>query len=370
MEAVYVQDETHRVVADIHSAALCHNVMRIRALMPGAKMMAMLKANAYGHGLLTCAPYLKADYFGVATLDEARSLRKVGLAQPIVLMSGFHTKDELNEAHDLDLESVVYHPFQLDILSAYRGAGPIPVWFKVDTGMHRLGCPIFQAESFLRRLEKISCVAIQAVMSHLACADEANHPHTLQQLERFSEISHYWHYPKSILNSAGIFHYPDFSFDIVRPGLALYGASPLKMHSALALGLEAVMTLKSRLVLIQELQAGEGVGYGCDWVASRPSRIASISIGYGDGYPQRAFSAKVSIRNQLCPVVGRVSMDFLNVDITDAVGIDLLDEVILWGGPLPVAEVAQAIGVSVYPLLTGVMARVPRRILSPSLDSC
>lgn len=337
-----------RVHADIDLFALQHNLAVVRSLAPRSKVMAMIKANAYGHGILECARALDADYYGVATLEEAVSLREYGFTKRIVLMPGFQTEEELKTVLDLQLDSIVYAEHQLKLLERdIRPASRLNVWLKIDTGMHRLGCSTEEASKFLVRLEKMKGVHIEAVMTHLACADVPNNPHTLKQIETFEQLTHAWPYPKSVCNSDGIKHYPEAYYDIVRPGLMLY---------------EGVMSFRSTVSAVLHIQAGEGVGYGQEWTAQRPSKIAAISIGYGDGYPQFPHNAEVEIHGHRCPIIGRVSMDFLSVDVTDFPAIEIGDHVLLWGKALSAHEVAKGCHVSSYALLTGVMARVPRLI--------
>lgn len=348
-----------RVLADIDLTTLRHNLMSVRTLAPHSKVMAMIKANAYGHGILECARVLDADYYGVATLEEAALLRTSGFTKRIVLMPGFQTEEELKVVLDLGLDSIVYAEHQLKLLERDIRRPEIPkgepqdpasrlnVWLKIDTGMHRLGCSTEEASKFLVRLEKMKGVHIEAVMTHLACADVPNNPHTLKQIETFEQLTHAWPYPKSVCNSDGIKHYPEACYDIVRPGLMLY---------------EGVMSFRSTVSAVLPIQGGEGVGYGQEWTAQRPSKIAAISIGYGDGYPQFPHNAEVEIHGHRCPIIGRVSMDFLSVDVTDLPQIEIGDEVLLWGKSLSAHEVAKGCHVSSYALLTGVMARVPRLI--------
>ena len=307
-----------RICAKIDLLALKNNLHQVKMRAPHSRVLAMVKANAYGHGLLECASVLEADYLGVATLDEALFLREKGITKRIVLMGGVSESVNMAavEQHQLDL--VVYHDLHLDLLDAYSGEKPLKVWFKINTGMHRLGCPISDAEAFLRRLEKNRHIEIEAVMTHLAVADEPNHPHTLEQLEQFSNLTQSWAHPKSVVNSAGLLLYADFHLDIVRPGLMLYGLSPCVDMTEDEIGIIPVMTLEAKVLNVCDLSAGEAIGYGLDWIAPRQSRIAVISAGYGDGSPQYpAPEARVKVKGHLCPIVGRVSMDFMMVDITD-----------------------------------------------------
>lgn len=353
-----------RVTAEIDLHALAHNLNIVRKNAPGAKILAMVKANAYGHGLVLCANNLNADFLGIASILEARRLRDAGITKRIVFMPGIQHQDDVNALRELDLDTIIYDECQLKLLQQNKTSDKIRVWFKIDTGMHRLGCAYQEAEIFLKRLEAISHVDIVCVMSHLACADIPNNLHTQKQLESFAQLSQNWSYPRSILNSAGILNFPEYQYDIVRPGLMLYGASPTPKLTIDEIGLQPVMELSASIFAINEIPSGESVGYCAAWTAKRPSRIAIISVGYGDGYPQIANQAMVLINGQLCPVVGRVSMDFTAVDITDLPSAAVGDRALLWGRKLPVNTVADAMQASVYWLLTGVMERVPRNISS------
>ena len=342
-----------RICAQINLLALQHNLQVVRTEAPRSQILAMVKANAYGHGLLECAAALDADYLGVATLDEALALRAQGIRRRIVLMGGVAEADSMLRVAEYQLDLVVYHELHLALLERYQGEYPIKVWLKIDTGMHRLGCSMADAESFLQRLEKIKHIEIQAVMTHLAVADVPQHPHTLQQFERFTQLTQNWPYPKSIVNSAGILRYPDFHLDIVRPGLMLYGLSPCADMTEQEIGLIPVMSFQAKVLNILDVPVGNALGYGLDWTAQRPSKIAVISAGYGDGYPQHPRTgARIKIRQCLCPVVGRVSMDFLMVDITDCPRAVINDPAILWD--------QNHLVISPYASLTHVMARVPR----------
>jgi alanine racemase len=350
-----------RICAKIDVQALSENLQVVSRLAPRSRILAMVKANAYGHGLVECAAALEADYLGVATLDEALTLRAYGLNKRIVLMGGVASLSDLEQVVLHQLDCVVYHRLHLDLLKAHQALGSFRVWLKIDTGMHRLGCPSTEAAAFLQSLESMPHVQIEAVMTHLAVADELNHPHTLQQLHQFMQLTQDWPYAKSVVNSAGILHYPEFHLDIVRPGLMLYGLSPCTDLTESEIGIEPVMSLEAQVLNVLEIPAGNALGYGLDWRAERPSRIAVLSAGYGDGYPQYPKpEARVSIHGCLCPIVGRVSMDFLMVDISDCEqSIAVNDLAILWG---PQHRV-----LSPYASLTRVMARVPRVVVS---DDC
>lgn len=351
-----------RVTAEIDLKALSHNLEVVKQKAPHSQVFAMVKANAYGHGLVLCANNLQADYLGIASLVEARRLREAGITKRIVFMPGIQHQKDYNALKELDLDTIIYDERQLDLLALNQSDGKIRVWFKIDTGMHRLGCAYHKAEDFLKRLEALPKVEIACIMSHLACADIQGNTHTLKQLEAFENLTRNWSYPRSILNSAGILNFPDYHYDIVRPGLMLYGASPTDRLTINDIGLKPVMDLYAGIFEINDVPVGDGVGYATAWTAMRPSRIAIISVGYGDGYPQIANKAMVSIRGHACPIVGRVSMDFAAVDVTDLPNVAEGDRALLWGRKLLVNEVAHLMDTTVYRLLTGVMERVPRKI--------
>lgn len=351
-----------RVTAEIDLQALAHNINVVRQRAACSQVFAMVKANAYGHGLVLCANNLNADFFGVASLIEARRLREAGITKRIVFMPGIQHQDDLNALKELNLETIIYDERQLELLRKNQSNTKVRVWFKIDTGMHRLGCAYKKAADFLKQLEALPKIEIACVMSHLACADDPGNKHTVAQFESFDKLTRTWSYPRSILNSAGILNFPDFQYEIVRPGLMLYGASPTNHLSVKQIGLKPVMDLYASIFEINEVPKGESVGYMGAWTAQRNSRIAIVSVGYGDGYPQIANNAKVSIRGQACPVVGRVSMDFTAVDVTDLPDVSEGDHALLWGRELPVNEIAEQMDASVYRLLTGIMERVPRKI--------
>ncbi len=348
-----------RICAQIDLGALQNNLQQVRRLAPHSQVLAMVKANAYGHGLVPCAQNLQADYLGVATLEEALLLRQAGVEKRIVLMGGVADALSLQVVAAQQLDLVVYDALHLDLLAQYRGTYSIPIWFKVNTGMHRLGFLGGVAEPALQRLEQMHQVHIQAVMTHLAVADEPAHDHTHAQLEAFTHLTRQWAYPKSVVNSAGLLRYPDFHFEIVRPGLMLYGLSPCADIVAESIGIVPVMSLTATVLTVFEIPAGHAIGYGLDWTADRPSKIAVISAGYGDGYPQYPRgNPQVKVHDALCPVVGRVSMDFMMIDATDCPLIAANDPAILWDRTHKVA--------CPYAYLTGVMARVPRVFLESS----
>jgi alanine racemase len=341
--------------------ALRHNLGVARAAAPGRRAMAVIKADAYGHGLTRVTDALAdADALAVARLDEAVRLRDAGCSKTIVLLEGCLDAQELAEAAGQGFTLVIHHPEQLDLLAAGGGERPLSCWLKVDTGMHRLGFAPQQAVAAYQRLAGLPQVAgSPGLMTHLANADDRNDPTTLQQLDRFRPIAGQLGVATSIANSAGILGWPDSHGDWVRPGLMLYGASPFNEGVGADFGLRPVMNLSARLIAINALQAGDPVGYGGSWRCPEDMPVGVVGIGYGDGYPREiAAGTPVSIAGREAPIVGRVSMDMVTVDLSGHPQARVGDLVTLWGAELPVERIAQAAGTIPYTLTCGVKARV------------
>lgn len=345
-----------RAVAHINLAALQHNYRQVKRYAPYSKVMAMVKGNAYGHGMVPVAKALaQADYFGVATLEEAMTLRVEGIVQPIVLMSGVYEAEALATLVKLGCQMVIHTQEQLELLQRTRLI-PTVLWIKVDTGMHRYGFNEAQARTAYEWL-KAETRANLRWLSHFACADQAHSEHVAAQLQAQQWLKAFAE-PKSFANSAAIIQYPNSQAEVVRPGLMLYGASPCQQRSAEELGLLPVMTLRAKVVAVHELAAGEAVGYGATWRAQSRCKIAVVSLGYADGYPQAMPSGTpVLVRGQRACTVGRVSMDAMTIDVSEVPHVALGDEVTLWGDGLPVEAVADAAHGSVYGLLTGITQR-------------
>jgi alanine racemase len=359
---------TRLVRALIDTAALRHNLGAIRAHAPRAKVMAVIKANAYGHGLVPVALALKdADAFAVARLEEGVALRGAGVRAPIVLLEGVFDAEQLAEATHHGFELVVHDPLQIELLEAHRGAQQFIVWIKMDTGMNRLG---FRSEEFGPALARLRALPVPALevraMTHLACADELAGPMTRAQLGRFDamleaeRVGGAQRLVTSIGSSAAILGTPAAHGDWVRPGLALYGVSPFANETSYSHGLKPVMTLESTVLTVRKVKRGETVGYGGAWRAERDSRIAILAAGYGDGLPRSlASGTPVLIGGNRHDLVGRVSMDLTAVDVTGAVDLRIGDKAIIWGDGLPVEEVAMHAGTIPYELLCGLSQRVP-----------
>jgi alanine racemase len=347
--------------AFIDLAALEHNLQRVRQAAPASKVMAMLKANAYGHGTLAVANALKdADAMGLARVGEGIKLRQAGIVTPLVILEGFFDKDELLLAAENDLELVIHEPGQLHILQQHTLSRPVRCWLKVDTGMHRLGFPVSQAISAYQALRESKSVADGvSIMTHLSSADDPDDPTTDRQIELMRPLIQQTAAVCSISNSGGILNWPDSHLDWVRPGIMLYGASPFNGKTGMDDGLRPVMTLQSNLIAINSCRKGEGVGYGGTWICPEDMPVGVVAIGYGDGYPRHAPSGTPVLVNGVpVPLIGRVSMDMITVDLRTHPQAATGDPATLWGEGLPAEIIAQHAGTISYDLFCGVTNRV------------
>ncbi len=342
-------------------AALQHNLRRVRICAPGAKIMAVIKANGYGHGLERIASALTGvDAFAVARVDEGVRLREAGVGERIAILQGFIHQNELDLQCRFGLEPVIHMPAHIDLLESVAATKPLDVWLKLDSGMHRLG---FDEDGFgaaYRRLRVCQSVAGPiSLMTHLANADALTDSKTFSQINQFKRVTEGLDGERSIANSAGILGWPDAQTDWVRPGLMLFGVSPFADKVGSDHGLKPVMTLQSRLLAIKQLKPGDAVGYGGEWVCSKPLRMGVVAVGYGDGYPRSAaVGTPVLVNGQRARVIGRVSMDMINLDLTRVPSAEIGDPVVLWGDGLPVEEVARYASTIPYTLLCGVTQRV------------
>lgn len=339
-----------RVVVDYK--ALSHNLAKAKEYAPHSLIMAVIKANAYGHGMLNVAAHLQqADLFAVSMAEEAFALRAAGCLKPILVLHGFNTLDELEKFASLNIASVVQQQKQLTLLQQHTLSTPLEVWLKVDTGMNRLGISAELVEDFFAQLRQTDNVSKVYVMSHLSCADEPGNAINNKQIEAFIKVTNDIDVDCSLANSAAIMRLPKSHFEVVRPGIMLYGSSPFSDISAIELGLQAAMQFESELLDIKPLHAGEAVGYGGTFVAENDMNIGVVAVGYGDGYPRHAQNGTpVWINGQCCKLVGRVSMDSICIDLT---GVDASsgDRVVLWGKELSVDDVARASNAIAYELL-------------------
>lgn len=342
---------------------LNHNLVQVRQFAPKSSVLAMVKSNAYGHGFKTIVTALKdADAFGVACLDEALHLRESGIKKNIVLMEGFFNEKELTRIAENDLDIIVHHAFQLELLEKKPLTKPVNVWLKIDTGMHRLGFRPQEIKKIWQRLSNMRSVKKNPVLlSHFSCSDELDNPATSDQLNRFIDCTSDISSEKSLANSAAIIANPATHLDWVRPGIMLYGVSPFANKTGNDHNLKPVMTLHSELIAIQELHKGDAVGYGRTFICPQNMRIGVIGIGYGDGYPWHAKNGTPVLVNQrIVPLAGRVSMDMITVDLSTQPQAKIGDPVVLWGEGLPVETVARDSSTIAYELLCKVTDRVLR----------
>lgn len=347
--------------ATLDLAALRHNLGVARRRGAGAGVVAVVKANGYGHGADRLLPALAdADMLGVACIEEALALREAGATQPILLLEGVFEATELPLCARHDFAVAVHEPGQLRMLEAARLERPLAVWLKVDSGMNRLGFRPEQALAVLDRLRDCPAVAPDLrLMTHFASADEPTDPATRAQLARFADLAGSLGLQRSLCNSAGVLAWPEAHAEWIRPGVMLYGVSPLAGRTGADEGLVPVMTLGTKLIAVKEVPAGEAVGYAGTWTAKVASRIGIAAIGYGDGYPRHAGSGTpVLVDGRPATLAGRVSMDMLAIDLADHPEATVGTPVTLWGRGLPVETVAAHAGTIAYELLCGVTGRV------------
>lgn len=351
------------IVAYISEKAFAHNLAQVRRYAPHSKVISVVKANAYGHGLLNAARGLKeTDAFAVLNISEAVTLRDAGYQHPILLLEGIFSAEEIALVDKYRLDTVISHQTQLHWLLEYQANLPLRVYLKLDSGMHRLG---FQPDAFQTALDQLKAsknVSEIVLMTHFANSDLVNG--VAQAMTVVEQVMPAQTYKRSLANSAAIVQQPHTHADWVRPGIMLYGATPIAEKTAASLGLEPVMTLQSALIGVQEIQAGESVGYGSLFTADKPTRVGIVACGYADGYPRHApTGTPIAVNGVLTRTLGRVSMDMLAVDITDIPDASIGSSVELWGNLVPVDAVAQASGTIGYELLCAVTARVPMHVI-------
>ena len=343
--------------------AIRNNYALACALAPQSKNIAVIKADAYGHGVIPVAEALQSvvPAFAVAIIDEAIELRGAGITVPLLVLEGVNSTDAIEAAVANGLSLMVHSEEQVSLMQQARLTAPALTWLKVDTGMHRLGLPPEQLATALERLRDCAC-DVSVICTHLACADDPGDDDvTENQLGTFRACAADLGLPLSIANSAGILAWPESHADWNRPGYMLYGDSPMASEIETAQGLQPAMTLRSELIAIHEIAAGEAVGYGGRWKATRPSKIGTVACGYADGYPRHVPDGPPTIVNGcIAPLAGAVSMDMITVDVTGIEGVRIGDAVTLWGEGLSVNTIANAAGTIGYELLTGVTSRVPR----------
>src|SRR5690606_26508012 len=353
------------VTATIHADAMRHNLAVVRARAPSSRVMAMVKADGYGHGLEPAVSALReADAFGVAAIDDARRIRALGLEQPVLVLSGFDSAADIEQLRALDAEAIVHHPAQLDMLEQADGA-PLRCWLKIDTGMHRLG---FAPEA-VREAHARLCAARGAadgivLMSHFASSDEfegttPSGRQTRDQLQVFADATAGLPGPRSLANSAAILGWPGSHGDWIRPGGAMYGMSVVAGKPAAHFGLRPAMTFATRLLAINHVRKGERVGYSATWETPEDMALGVAAVGYGDGYPRHApAGTPVLVGSVPAQLVGRVSMDLMTIDLRGHPDARVGDPVVLWGAGLPIETVAEAAGTIAYELTCSITRRV------------
>lgn len=341
----------------IDTDALTHNLSVVRKYAPKSKVLAMVKADGYGHGLLLAAKaFASSDALGVAILSEALQLRDAGIALPIVVMRGFDDQSELGVMIERQITPVIHRQDQVECLMSQSLEQPIDIWLKVDTGMRRLGFSVEQAKACYDQLSGNNNIRSIVVLTHFANADEVDGGvFTQQQIQNFNQLD--IDSEKSLANSAAILRFPHTHQDWVRPGIMLYGASPFNHQPACDFDLKPAMIFASQVIAVKNLKQGDVVGYGSTYVCPQDSQIAIIGAGYGDGYPRHAKNgAPVLIAGKQCPLVGRVSMDMIAVDVSGVRQVKVGDDAILWGNGLPAETVAASSETIAYELFTSVGA--------------
>lgn len=352
--------------ATINLNAIRHNYLLAKNASPENKAVAIIKADAYGHGAVKVAQSLEdiADAFGVACIEEAIELREAGITLPILLLEGFFTADELDYISQNNLWCAVHSVDQIKIIADTELSKPIKIWLKMDSGMHRLGVHPDQYEAAYQELKSLPQVEEVVLMSHFASADEPQKNTTAEQIRCFDAVASKLDAPVSLANSAGTMAHPDARRSWQRPGIMLYGATPFAESQELADQLKAAMTLSSEVIAVRELQPGDAVGYSGKWVCDKPSRVGTVAMGYADGYPRHAKNGTpVLVDGKLTQIIGRVSMDMLAVDLTALPEAGVGSHVEFWGDHLKASEVATYCDTIPYTLFTGITRRVHKKYI-------
>ncbi len=348
-----------RAIIDLD--ALRHNYRYLKQVAGGKRLIAVIKADAYGHGAVEAARALaEADAFAVASVGEAAALREAAIEQKILVMGGFVDERELGQCIELGIDPVLHHQFHLDRLCEIENLNNLEVWLKLDSGMGRLGFSLERTHDIIRFLTQLDTLGSFRLMTHLANADDVGNDFTEQQLQRIKSLG-LDDYEWGIANSAGILAWPSVHHAWVRAGIALYGADPMSDRYTAKRELKPVMTMKSIVLAVNHHQAGDLIGYGSTYCCARDMSIAVIATGYADGYPRHKVDrSRVEVHGKLCDVVGRVSMDMITVDVTDVPVVNVNDEVTLFGGAPSVNELADCSETIAYEILCNVGAHVKR----------
>jgi len=348
--------------ARIHLDAIRHNYRIAKASAPSSRALAVVKANAYGHGAIEVARALapEADGFAVACLEEALELRESGIRDRILLLEGVFAPDELAQVDAAELTMVVHCREQLDWVLAARPERPLRCWIKVDSGMHRVGFAPGDFGAIHAALGACAHVGELGAITHFARADEPGHPFIQRQLADFDRALGGKAVMSSLSNSAAVLSLPRAHRDWTRPGIMLYGISPFVASHPAAAEMRPAMTLESAIIAVRDLAPGEPLGYGGRFVCDRPTRVGVAAVGYADGYPRHApDGTPLAVAGRPTRLIGRVSMDMITLDLTGMEDVGLGAPVQLWGDRVPAAEVAQAAGTIAYELFTGIGRRVP-----------
>ena len=345
----------------IDTSALIHNLNIVRQFAPESRVMAVIKANGYGHGLLVTATALSAaDEYGVASIDEALVLREAGLTAPITALEGFFSAEEIPLFVQHEVTTIIHSIWQVEVLESASQPGQIKAWIKINTGMNRLGIKLAEADSVIERVRHCGLIGEFGLLSHLACADEIDIDATREQMARFKELTDQNELTVSLANSAGIVAWPESHCDVVRPGIMLYGSSPVATMTAAEIGLKPVMSSQSELIAINQQRKGDAIGYGGDWICPEDMPVGVVAFGYGDGYPRHAPNGTpVIVNGARVPLIGRVSMDMIMVDLRNVIA-KVGDTVELWGSSLSIDEVARCAGTISYELMCQLTERVMR----------
>jgi alanine racemase len=350
-------------VVEVNRQSVIHNVEYLKSIAPNSQLVAIIKANAYSHGIKEIAQLLcdKVDYLGVSRISEAIALRNNGINAPIVALEGFFPHERIDDLIDFNIQPVIHSKWQIDALCCSPLSEQIIPWFKLDTGMHRLGFCIDEAKAEFYRLARCSviCQPIN-IMSHFSSADDLTSEQTLKQIALFDQFiasidDKSLIGKRSLAASGGTLAWPQAHYEVVRSGIALYGVSPFEAPVA---GLKPAMTFKSELIAVRKHKKGESVGYGQIWCSQQDTFLGVVAMGYGDGYPRSIPpNTPVLINGRKAPIVGRVSMDMIVVDLGINSSEKPGDEVIFWGPELPVEEIAKHTGISAYELITRLTSR-------------
>lgn len=352
------------VFATIDQQALRHNLSVARQAAPGSRIWSVVKANAYGHGIARVWQSLSAtDGFALLNMEEAILLREAGWQKPILLLEGFFHAEDLDLIDRYRLTTSVHSSWQIQAIANASLSAPIDIYVKVNSGMNRLGFRPEQLHNVWQKLRALPNVGDMTLMAHFA--DAENPQGLVEPLQRIEQAAEGLAVPRSLSNSACTLWHPEAHYDWVRPGIILYGASPSGEWQDIAeTGLKPVMTLQSEIIGVQQLQTGDGVGYGYRYRASQPQRIGVVACGYADGYPRHAPSGTpVAVDGILTQVVGAVSMDMITVDLTPCPDAGIGSTVELWGNQVKIDQVAKAAGTVGYELMCALAPRVPVQVI-------